>query len=163
MDMKRISISFIFALLCIITVDAQKRFVVIDMETGVPQREVRIRWDKKHETHSIWDGSFYMNDVKDSVEIFKPGYMTRIMKPEELTDTIGILPTFNKLGEVVVIGKYKPRKFGWTLKPITKEEIAMMYCDKQGMNLDVIGGIKKLLTRKKRKRQKRAKELIAEY
>lgn len=161
--MKRISISFIFALLCIITVDAQKRFVVVDMETGVPQREVRIRWDKKHETHSIWDGSFYMDDVRGSVEIFKPGYMTRIMKPEELTDTIGILPTFNKLGEVVIIGKYKPRKFGWTLKPITKEEIAMMYCDKQGINLDIIGGIKKLLTRKKRNRQKRVKEKISEY
>lgn len=161
--MKRISISFIFALLCIISVDAQKRYIVIDMETCVPQREVRIRWDKKHETHSIWDGSFYMDDVRDSVEIFKPGYMTRIMKPQELTDTIGILPTFDKLGEVVVIGKYKPRKFGWTLKPITKEEIAMMYCDKQGINLDIIGGIKKLLTRKKRNRQKRVKEKIAEY
>lgn len=161
--MKRISISFIFALLCIITVDAQKRFVVVDMETGVPQRDVRVRWDKKHETHSIWDGSFYMDDVKDNVEIFKPGYMTRIMKPEELTDTIGILPTFNKLGEVVVIGKYKPRKFGWTLKPITKEEIAMMYCDKQGINLDIIGGIKKLLTRKKRKRQKQNQKTLAEY
>lgn len=146
-------------ILCI----AQHRYVVVDMETGVPQRDVRVRWNKTQQTHSIWDGSFYMDDVRDSVEIFKPGYMTRIMKPEELTDTIGILPTFNKLGEVVIIGKYKPRKFGWTLKPITKEEIAMMYCDKQGINLDIIGGINKLLTRKKRNRQKRAKELIAEY
>lgn len=161
--MKRISISFIFALLCIITVDAQKRFVVIDMETGVPQREVRIRWNKTQQTYYIWDGSFYMDDVKGEVEIFKPNYMTRIMKPEELTDTIGILPTFNKLGEVVIIGKYKPRKFGWTLKPLTKEEIAAMNYNRRGVTIDVIGGIKKLLTHKRSKRRKRTKEIIAEY
>lgn len=101
---------------------SQHRYVVVDMETGVPQRDVRVWWNKNQQTHSIWDGSFYMDDVRDSVEIFKPGYMTRIMKPEELTDTI--LPAFNKLSEVVIISKYKSRKFGWTLKPLTKEEIA---------------------------------------
>ena len=107
-------------------VHAQHRYVVVDMETGVPQRDVRVRWDRNHETHTIWDGSFTVDSVRDSLEIFKYGYMTRKMKTKELTDTIGILPTFNKLSEVVIYGIYKPRKFGWTLKPITKEEIAAM-------------------------------------
>lgn len=163
MKNKRISISFILALLCVTIADAQKRFVVIDMETGVPQRDVRVRWSKNNETYTIWDGSFNVDSVRDSVEIFKYGYMTRIMKPEEMTDTIGILPTYNKLSEVVIYGFYKPRKFGWTLKPLTKEEIAAMNSKRLGMNVDVIGGIKKLFTRKKRKRQKRAKEMLAEY
>ena len=89
--------------------------------------------------------------------------MTRKMKPEELTDTIGILPTFNKLSEVVIYGIYKPRKFGWTLKPLTKEEIAAMNCKRLGVNVDVIGSIKKLFTRKKRKRQKQNQKILAEY
>ena len=144
-------------------VHAQHRYVVVDMETGVPQRDVRVRWDRNHETHTIWDGSFTVDSVRDSLEIFKYGYMTRKMKTKELTDTIGILPTFNKLSEVVIYGIYKPRKFGWTLKPITKEEIAAMNCKRLGVNVDVIGGIKKLFTRKKRKRQRQMQKTLAEY
>lgn len=133
------------------------------METGVPQRDVRVRWDRNHETHTIWDGSFKVDSVRDSLEIFKYGYMIRKLKPEELTDTIGILPTYNKLSEVVVYGIYKPRRFGWTLKPLTKEEIAAMNSKRPGVNVDIMGGIEKLLTHKKRKRQKRVKKILAEY
>lgn len=142
---------------------AQHRYVVVDMETGVPQREVRVRWNRGQETHSIWDGSFTADSVRDSLEIFKPGYMTRIMKPEELTDTIGILPTFNKLSEVVIYGINRPRKFGWTMKPLTKEEIASMNSKRPGINVNIMGSIEKLLTHKKRKRQKRVKESLADY
>ena len=88
--------------------------------------------------------------------------MTIMVNPEELTDTIGILPTHNVLDEVVVYGVHAG-KFRWTLKPITKEEIAAMNYNRRGINVDVIGGIMKLFTYKKRKRQKKAKKILAEY
>lgn len=69
-------IIFLTCLFCF-HVHAQHRYVVVDMETGVPQRDVRVRWDRNHETHTIWDGSFNVDSVKDSLEIFKYGYMTR--------------------------------------------------------------------------------------
>ena len=50
-------IIFLTCLFCF-HVHAQHRYVVVDMETGVPQRDVRVRWDRNHETHTIWDGSF---------------------------------------------------------------------------------------------------------
>lgn len=158
-----VSLTIAYLLLSCFQIHAQHRYVVVDMETGVPQRDVRVRWDRKNETHTIWDGSFKVDSVRDSLEIFKYGYMTRKMKENELTDTIGILPTFNKLSEVVIYGIYKPRKFGWTLKPLTKEEIAAMNYNRRGINVDIIGGIKKLFTRKKRKRQKQAQKTLAEY
>lgn len=142
-------------------VHAQNRYVVVDMETGVPQRDVRVRWDNNHVTHTIWDGSFNVDSVRDSIEIMKYGYMTRIMTSEQLTDTIGLIPTFNKLTEVVVWGKYKP---GWTLKPLTKEEIAAMTSGSGiGISVDVMGGIEKLLNRKRRKREKKIRKELVEY
>lgn len=163
--MRRLSqaLYFIHLITCVFCYHAyaQNRYVVVDMETGVPQRDVRVRWDNNHVTHTIWDGSFNVDSVRDSIEIMKYGYMTRIMASEQLTDTIGIIPTFNKLTEVVVWGKYKP---GWTLKPLTKEEIAAMTSSAGiGISVDVMGGIEKLLNRKRRKREKKIRKELAKY
>ena len=58
--MKRSSISFIFMLLCITTADAQKRYVIVDMEIGVPQRDVRVRWEHQETP--------YLQEAKEAEE-----------------------------------------------------------------------------------------------
>lgn len=176
---KLILTSFLLCISALCT--AQHRYVVVDMETRVPQRDVMVSWDGDNEARTLWDGSFTINEVTDSIVLYKPGYVTRIMKPDELTrdqsrvdskaegceaqftDTITLLPTFNKLGEVVIYGKDKRAQISFSLEPLSKEEIAMIKASKPGISVDVMESIRRLFTWKKRKRQRRTKAALEKY
>lgn len=160
------------------------RVVVIDMETKVPLRDVCVKWGSGDCTSTIWDGSFLLDSVVteriDSVEVAngdsvlggmslrfsKPGYLARELRFSELTDTVELLPSFNKLSEVVIWGKYRQKTIGFTLTPPTKDEIAELRGPQSGASIgvgDIMKGIENLLTYKKRKRTKKIKENIAKY
>lgn len=162
-------------LLCV-QVNAQQRFVVIDMETKVPLRDVRVRWGAGREIATAWDGSCLMDTTaircsaeRDSAEVHihltKPGYLERNMLLSQLTDTIELLPSFNKLTEVVVWGKKREKNtISFTLKMPTKEDIGLAKgAAGSGVNVDIMGGIENLLTHKKRKFRKKVKENLAGY
>lgn len=81
----------------------------------------------------------------------------------QFTDTITLLPTFNKLGEVVIYGKDKRAQISFSLEPLSKEEIAMIKASKPGISVDVMESIRRLFTWKKRKRQRRTKAALEKY
>lgn len=189
-------------LLCVMT-HAQQRFVVIDMETKVPLRDVTVKCASGITTTSKWDGSFLLDttSIKDTtltkgraltkgtmltqndtltkdkalqrsdsttarITLSKPGYLERVTDITQLTDTIELLPAFNKLAEVVVWGVYRPRTISFTLRPPTEREIAETKGPPTGASVgigDVMLGIENLLSYKKRKRTKKTKENISRY
>lgn len=173
--MHKLSVSLLFIVLCQ-TIVAQRRFVVIDMETKVPLRDVCVKWGNGCSVSTIWDGSFSLDSAiiarddtvrsENSVRFSKPGYLGRELQFAELTDTIELLPAFNKLSEVVIWGKYRQNAIGFTLKPPTKDEIAETKGPQSGASIgigDVMKGIENLLTYKKRKRVKKIKQTLSKY
>ena len=144
-----------------------QRFVVIDMETKVPVRNVVVQYGKDKSTNTIWDGSFMLdtleNDSSDvTLTLSRSGYMTRTMTRDELTDTLELLPSFNSLMEVIIIGKKRTGpSFGWTLGKFGKS----LPSPKTGasINTDVLGAIEKLFTHGRRKRVEETKKRMEEY
>ena len=161
---------------------AQQRFVVIDMETKVPLRDVVVRWSGGSETKTVWDGTFSLDStlVEDTMAVtltfIKPGYLERVIplcdtirshRLSHVPDTIELLPSYNKLAEVVVWGTdLSSPAISFTLRPPTKDEIAEAKGPPTGASVgigDVMLGIENLINHKKRKRTKKIKESLVGY
>lgn len=157
----------VFALQMCIVVDAQRRIVVVDMESGVPVRNVVVVYGKNACDSTIWDGSAMLDTLADdfkSREIIlrRSGYMTRTLTYEELDDTLDILPSFNALTEVIIYGDKNRSKFQWTLPKSYKPELPSPGAG-ASVSTDILGGIEKLFSYKRRKRLKEMRKRMAEY
>ena len=146
---------------------AQRRFVVINMETKVPVRNVVVKYGKDTQSCTIWDGSFMLDSLltdtcTQPIVLSRSGFLTLTLTASELTDTIEMLPSFNALTEVIIYGK---RKSGigmtWTYDPKTDMSIKK---NKEGsVRADISGAIESLLTYKRRKRYEETKKRMEEY
>ena len=83
---------------------AQPRCVVIDKETGTPLRDVKVYTDKGTQTVSDYQGRIYLDTVFHSATLSHVSYLSRVVKAEEMRDTLWMIPKENRLGEVVVWG-----------------------------------------------------------
>lgn len=85
--------------------------IVIDVETDKPLSnvDVIINGSYNNKIKTNYKGEFSVNGHVESLTFSKQGYEYRMLTLSELKDTIFLLPNFNKLNEVVVIGK-KPGK-----------------------------------------------------
>lgn len=85
---------------------AQVTGVVIDMETRKPLRDVGVvvngSYAKKFTTD--YRGCFFISGEVKDLTFVHAGYEKRVMKRSELTDTIALLPKFNRIDEVVIYG-----------------------------------------------------------
>lgn len=147
------------------------------METKVPLRDVSVRWDRNKEVSTLWDGSFTLDSIatdtartdtcdERTITLSKPGYLERVMQISQITDTIELLPAFNKISEVVVWGKYKPRTMTFSLNGTSQDKLADAKAPSAGASIgvgDIMLGIENLINYKKRKRQKRVKEVLENY
>lgn len=83
-----------------------RSLVVVNAETRVPIRDVVVFTDDHQEIHTPWDGTFALRDGYRRVDFMHPNYQRRYMLAGEVKgDTIGLLPNFYALREVVVYGK----------------------------------------------------------
>lgn len=89
----------------------QTTATVIDMETHVPMRGVEVvvngSYDGKVATN--YTGAFAVDGKVNDITLIKRGYETRVLKAEELTDTIEMLPSYKRIDEVIVYGKMPGR------------------------------------------------------
>lgn len=86
-------------------VEAQQ-FVVADMESRVPIRDVIVYTDDNQNAKSNWDGTFSLNEGYGRISFSHLNYEKRyILKSELKGDTIYLLPSMNLLNEVVVYGE----------------------------------------------------------
>lgn len=162
----------IFVTLLCPGIRAQQRFIVIDMETKVPLRDVKVVCGDTLYT-TKWDGSFALDSTLVSswkgdsttvvVEMSKPGYMTHRLTAAELTDTLELLPTFNKLSEVVVWGQNRQGVIPFVISPTSADPLEGATPPTCSFTVDIMGGIENLLTHKKRKRQAKVREILKNY
>lgn len=144
-------------------------FVVINIETGVPIRDILVYTNDNQKTQSIWDGTFSLCNSFKSMTLTHPAYEKRVVYKDKIkNDTIFMLPNSYALDEVIIYGHSNSmnRKFDFS-KP--KHDIKMMQQIQQGVNVGALLGLvshelwgKKIQHRQNLKRQKR-KALIENY
>lgn len=98
---------FLFLSLLATSVCAEaQQFVVADMESRVPIRDVLIHTNDNQDTRSIWDGTFSLKEGFSKIMFSHLNYEKRyVLKPELKGDTIFLMPRMNALREVVVYGE----------------------------------------------------------
>ena len=97
----------LFSLLCLFSVSvyAQKKVVIYDLETRVPIRQVRVRVDKSRTYTTPYTGQLVLPEKFDTITVSHPKYLTHSMGFKEVGDSIGLIPRTRTLGEVEVVGE----------------------------------------------------------
>lgn len=146
--------SFVFLLITIpMTLMAQRKAVVVSIESGVPIRDVEIRTNTGEVVKTNWMGEFFMPFKATSFTLTHGKYLTQTMDIEELTDTIALLPRLHTLSEVIVWGK---RPMTFNAKKAT-EDAKDYYTPTSGFSFDFFN----IFTKPKMsKRQKERHEQI---
>ncbi|MBO4597340.1 MAG: hypothetical protein J5676_05600 [Bacteroidaceae bacterium] len=144
-------------------------FIVVNIETGVPIRDILVHTNDNQKTQSRWDGTFALHNSYKSMTLTHPAYEKRTVYKEKLkSDTIFMLTNSYALDEVVIYGHSKSKDLKFNLSQ-QKHEIKMMQQIQQGVNVGALLGLafhelwgKKIQHRQNLKRQKR-KALIENY
>lgn len=152
-------------------IKAQRRLVVIDIETMKPITEVNITTES-----GIWhsDSLGYINIPESSKTLIfsHVNYEERLVNLSELRDTVFLISKLLNLKEVIVFGKDKQqrdyRKLNEKMQP-DKNELQMVAAGKN-MNggLNLLGLINYLFPSEKRlskkeKKKKKLKEILDKY
>ena len=83
-----------------------QQFVVADMESRVPIRDVFIHTNDNQNTQSKWDGTFSLKEGFTRINVSHLNYEKRYVLTSELKgDTIWLMPRMNALREVVIYGE----------------------------------------------------------
>ena len=107
--MKRLLIG---SLLAVSLSAGAQQFVVTNLESRVPIRDVLVYTDDHQQTKSNWDGTFSLKEGFGRINFSHPKYLERyVLKTELKSDTIYLLPSMNTLDEVVIYGhrRFKER------------------------------------------------------
>ena len=82
---------------------AQRQMVVVNVESKVPVRDVRISADSGQEMLTTWDGLFALPDSFQRLDFHHPDFERRyVLRSEIKGDTIFLIPNINALREVVI-------------------------------------------------------------
>ena len=98
---------------------ARRQMVVVNVESKVPVRDVRISADGGLEMRTSWDGLFALPDSFRRLDFHHPDFERRYVLSSELKgDTIFLIPNVNALREVVIYGERRfDKRMAQMLKP----------------------------------------------
>lgn len=85
--------------------DSLRKFVVADMETRVPIRDVVVTTGSGYKDTTNYRGVCYIPVQFDTLTIAKPNYLTERLLPKETKDSTYLIPNSKRLSEVTVWGK----------------------------------------------------------
>ena len=148
---------------------AQRRLVVVDVETRVPIRGVNVMSSARHQADTTdWQGVVTVPDTCRSLSFSHVKYESRLLNVSEVKDTVFLISKLMGLPEVTVYGHGKGED---QLKELRKQlkmnkiEAQLAAADpSQGVNLSGlfkwIGG--KLFKRKESKKE-RFQRMLEEY
>ena len=149
---------FLLSLYCT-TAHAQWSGVIVNMETGVPIRDVHIFTNYNKMATTDYRGQYTLEEPFTSVTITHGKFLQLTLKREELRDTIALLPSANTIGEVVVWGEM-PR-IGVKEKEIA-EDAKYYYTPSSGFTFDFFDLFRRKSHMSKSQRQKH-EEIIEKY
>lgn len=138
---------------------AQHTATVTDAETGVPIKDVQIfvNGNDRNRITTDYKGEFCIPDTAVSLTLCHPKYEKRQMETKELADTIIMLPDYERLNELIVIG-HTPKVNMNIMQSVMMAAIAAKP-PKPLATFDFFN----MFTHKKRKRTRERIEAIKDY
>ena len=169
--MVRLTFTIVILLLWCAETSAQRRLVVVDVETGVPVVDANVTTEKgAGRTDSL--GYICVNDSSKTLVLTHVNYESRMVKLENLRDTVFLISKLLNLKEVIVFGKDRQEKDYRELKKKMTPNVKDMQLAAAGANMNgglnlmgLIGYLipdKKKLSKKERKKRK-LKEILDNY
>ena len=138
---------------------AQWSGVIVNMETGVPVKDVHIFTNANKMYTTDYRGRYTLEEPFSSVTITHGKFLQLTLKREEMTDTIALLPNVNTIGEVIVWGEM-PR-IGIKTKEIG-EDAKYYYTPSSGFSFDFFSLFRKRYHMNSEQRR-RHDEIIENY
>lgn len=136
---------------------AQVKGVVVDIETGLPVRNVKIYTNTNKVATTDWSGHFSLPYSFESVTLSNSNYLQRVMDRSELTDTVALLPMAHMLEGVTIYG----RKPNYNRFKPNNLDLKLAAPHPAGINLlDLFG---KLFKSKKDKQHEKLMEVLKNY
>ena len=84
---------------------AQRKAVVVNIENGVPVRDVEINTNTNERVKTNWMGEFFLPFKATSFTLTHGKFLAMTIDVDEMPDTIALLPRLTTLGEVIVWGQ----------------------------------------------------------
>lgn len=155
-------LSLFFLIHLCITLQAQRVVVVCDMETHTPIRNVVVVTTEKYRDTTNYLGVCHLPVSFTEATFMCPKYIAYTLKPENMADTVLLLPALNALSEVVVWGKDLKNNSIMMLTNAAKAAAASIPHPKTGVNFDAAMMFDRRLRRDK-KHLKKAKEILKDW
>lgn len=155
---------YVFAALSV-TVFAQKRFVVVDVESRTPIRGVNVQSSAHRVDTTDWQGFIAIPDSCRTLSLTHVKYESRLLNLDEVKDTIFLISKLMGLNEVVVMGHGRGEDALKELKRqlrIKKEEMQLAAADPSA-GLNVLGLLQKVFKRRKESKKERFRRILEEY
>lgn len=135
-----------------------RQFVVVNLESNVPVRDILVYTDDGQKTKTKWDGTFSLRKTFNRVDFAHPNYERRYILREEMDgDTIALIPNLYALNEVVVYGHRRNKDYN--AKP-SKVDAQLLQSSPTGFNLLglVAWGLDEICFKKIRHREEMEKQ-----
>lgn len=142
------------------TMSGQTKGVILNMETGIPVKDVQIYTNTNVRTTTNYLGQFsipYQYQFQ-SLTITHEKFVPVTLNQTEMTDTIYLMPKFNTLSEVVVWGK---RRMMFNVNKIV-QDAHNWYTPSSGASVDFFSLFQKKQGLTKKQREKHD-EIIKNY
>ena len=157
------------SLLCSLTMSAQKRLTVVDVETLIPVNGANVIANGlTTQTDSM--GHVTVPDSCHSLAFSHVNYESRLINLKEVRDTVFLISKLLNLKEVVVFGKGKKRDYSALQKSLGLDKVEAQLLTGGKKGTDLIAAFNKLFVPKKwrksyrkKQRMKRLQERLDEY
>jgi len=162
--MRRLLLTSLLVALCV-TLHAQRRLTVVDVETRVPIRGVNVTSRTQRADTTDWQGVIIVPDTCRTLSFSHVKYESRILNLSEVKDTVFLISKLMGLNEVVVIGKGKDED---KLKELKRQLIldpkeAQLIAADPSQGFDVLGLIQSIFKKRKERKQERYRRMLEEY
>ena len=152
------TISLIIVIFSAVYVSAQRKIVVVDMETHLPVADVSVKTDSARAVMTDRNGVASISDRFDSISFSHMRYISDKVTFEEMKDTMYLVPKNLMLPDVVVTGVNPDLK-----KAMKKNYERMLEQPTvKGLTFDFANIIDRR-GRRDRKHLKKAKEILREW
>lgn len=152
------TILLITVLLTVMYASAQRKIVVVDMETHIPIAGVSVKTDSAHAVMTDINGIANIAERFDSISFNHMKYLSDKVTFEEMKDTMFLVPKNLMLPDVVITGLNPDLK-----KALKKNhELMLQQPTWKGLSFDFANMIDRR-ARRDRKHYKKAKKILEEW
>lgn len=156
------TISLIIVILSAVYVSAQRKIVVVDMETHLPVADVSVKTDSARAVMTDRNGVASISERFDSISFSHMRYLSDKVTFEEMKDTMFLVPKNLMLPDVVITGLNPDLKKALKKNHERIMEQSTLQLKSNGLTFDFANMIDRR-ARRDRKHYKKAKKILREW